>query len=187
MKGIDPQSEIQFAPVAHFKLRPNDFDSVFNTGIRLLRYFNKFGRCKCTGELNSTGAVYCEKIQKQPDLIKTVIKQRDLSGKGYVDKNKPWFPRNDSIKDWQYKAANTYMKKYASMIFFLDILYDCQKAEAVNKDSLDSFLANLHGWGTGDLMEEKTVVTKEYTMDIMTGRDEDGKPIWETKTYVRAV
>ena len=160
MKGVDPQSDLQFCPVAHFLERPKNFDSVFELGVRLFKYYNQFGLAKNCGELNATGGVMCEKLRKECGE-KTIIARRDLNKKGYVDTKKAWYYRVDATIDWQYLAANTYFKKYSDYIYFADLLKEAQLPDEVNKDFMDSFLGCLWGFGTGDLLGEKPKEKKE--------------------------
>ena len=85
--------------------------------------------------------------------------RKDLNKSGWVDTKKPWYYRNDKILDWQIEAANIYFKKYGHMIWFDEILKDAQKLKSDNKDSLDSFMACLYGFGTGDLFGEKRKIS----------------------------
>ncbi len=182
MKGIDPNSDIQFAPVAKMCERPKDFDDVFDKGIRLLKYYNKYNLAKITGENNAAGGVFVSKLLKDPILKKTVLAKKDLTLKGNVDTTKPFFYRNDDVLDWQFIVANTYFKKYAEMVKFLSLLKDCQLPDTANTDELDAFLACLYGWGTGDLLGERPKVKPIRRVDVIVGW-ENGVPKWATKTF----
>lgn len=154
MKGLDPADKLQFCPVAQFKERPKTIYSAHETGIRLLGYYNQFGKAKMTGELNAAGEIFVD-MAIQAGMRSAMLKRRDLSDKGYVDVKKFWFYRNDKIKDWQIEAANIFLKEYGHMVYFLDILEDALKGRADNKDALDSLMACLYGFGTGDLFGKK--------------------------------
>ena len=180
MKGVDPQSDIQFAPVAKIVARPKDFDDIFNKCMLTLKYYNKFGLAKVTGEGNATGNVFAEKALKNPDTKKCVLKKRDLKAKGYVDTDKPFFYRNDDVKDWQYLTANTYFKKYVENVKFLSLLQDCQKPDSDNTDELDAFLACLYGWGTGDLLGEPQKKKSPKKILIIVGW-KNNAPIYEER------
>lgn len=179
MKGIDPQSPLQFAPVAKMCERPKDFDDVFDKGIRLLKYYNSFGLAKITGERNAAGGVFASKLLKDPILKKTVLAARDLTLKGNVDTSKPFFYRNDDVLDWQFIVANTYFKKYAEMVKMLSLLNDCQMKDSDNTDELDAFLACLYGWGTGDLLGERPREKKKRVSEVVIGW-ENGKAVYKT-------
>jgi hypothetical protein len=180
MKGIDPEADIQFAPVAKMCERPKDFDDIFDKGIRLLKYYNKFGLAKITGENNAAGGVFASKLLKDPILKKTVLAKRDLTLKGNVDTTKPFFYRNDDVLDWQFIVANTYFKKYAEQVKFLSLLKDCQLPDITNTDELDAFLGCLYGFGTGDLLGERPKEKAKKKVSIIVGYA-DGKAIWEDK------
>ena len=177
MKGVDPQAELQFAPVARFLERPKNFDDVFDWGIRIFKYYNKYGLCKHAGELNATGGVMLEKLQKE-GFGKNAVAKRDLYKSGWVETKRAWFYRVDATIDWQYLAANTYFKKYVEMVRFVDLLKEAQMPEETNKDYLDSFLAGLWGWMTGDLLNEKVV--KKAEVKVVEGvRWNDQKQTYE--------
>ncbi len=175
MKGVDPQAKIQFAPVAVFKERPQSFDSVFETGLRLLKYYNKFGNAKICGELNATGGVFAELITKRGLHAKHIVR-RDLNKKGYVNTSKLWYYRVDATIDWQFLAANTYFKKYYHMVMFIDLIKDCQKKDEDNTDFLDSFLGCLWGFGTGDLLEDRPKEKPKQV--VLLSKVENGMTVW---------
>lgn len=177
MKGVDPQAELQFAPVARFLERPKNFDDVFDWGIRIFKYYNKYGLCKHAGELNATGGVMLEKLQKE-GFGKNAVVKREMYKTGWVETKRAWFYRVDATIDWQYLAANTYFKKYVEMVRFVDLLKEAQMPEETNKDYLDSFLAGLWGWMTGDLLNEKVV--KKAEVKVIEGvRWNDQKQTYE--------
>jgi len=185
MKGIDPESELQFAPIATYNMKPNDFDEPFMTTIDLLRYYNQFGNAMITGERNATGSVLVG------DIIKTGLKNLlipawDISMKGYTDTKKPWFHRTEEVVEKQYQLANTYFKKYSQMVKFKKLLEDCEKPYGTNVDQLDSFLACLYGFRTGDLLGDKPKEQKVFKMEIIVGYI-NGVPQWETKEYIKKV
>jgi hypothetical protein len=158
MKGIDPSSDLQFCPVALYKERPKTIYQAHETAIRLFQYYNKYGKAKVTGELNAAAEIFISMAISE-GLKNSLIKRRDLSDKGYVDVKKFWFYRNDKIKEWQVEAANIYLKKYGHMVWFIDYLNDAMKGENDNKDALDSLMACLYGFGTGDLLGENKKVS----------------------------
>jgi hypothetical protein len=154
MKGIDPNADFQFCPVALYKERPKTIYQAHETGIRLLQHYNKYGKAKITGELNAASEIFIS-MAISAGLKNCLLKRRDLSDKGYVDVKKFWFYRNDKILDWQIEACNVYLKKYGHMVWFREYLEDAQKPLEANKDALDSLMACLYGFGTGDLLGEK--------------------------------
>ncbi len=179
MKGIHPQAELEFAPVATLIERPKDFDAMFEKGIRLLKYYNQHGLAKICGELNATGGVFAELITKK-GLGRCHISRKDLNKKGFVDTKKLWYYRVDATIDWQFLHANNYFKKYAEHVKFLEILYDAQKPADANTDILDAFLGCLWGFGSGNILEEKTVEKTKRKISLIVGW-KDGKAVWEER------
>jgi len=165
MKGVDPQADLQFAPICRYSERPKSIQDANETAIRILKYYNKYDKAGMIGELNA-GGEHIVKLAMTKGLFHKMIIRKDLNKKGFVDTNKVWFYRNDAIKEWQNEAANVYFKKYAGMVKYIDLLKDAQKNITDNTDDLDAFMACLYGWGTGDLLEEKTVERKPRKISI---------------------
>jgi len=180
MKGVDPQGKFEFAPVAKIFQRPKDFDDIWEKAILTVKYYNKFGNAKVTGERNGAGGVLAEKLLKDPDTKKCVLGKRVLTTSGSGFKTEPFFYRSDDVKDWQFLHANTYMKKYVENVGFKSLLLDCLKPDVENSDELDAFLACLYGWGTGDLLGEKPKEKKTKKVMIIVGW-ENGVPKWEER------
>ena len=180
-KGVEPQAELQFAPVATLIERPKNFDEMFEKGIRLLKYYNQYDLAKICGELNATGGVFAEKITKA-GLHRCHITRKDLNKKGFVNMNKLWYYRVDSTIDWQNLHANTYFKKYSEYIKFIEILHDAQKPSDANTDILDAFLGCLWGFGSGSFLDDKQAVKAKRKVSLIVGWKE-GKPIWEDKEF----
>lgn len=175
MKGIDPQSDLQFCPVAVYNERPKNFDNIFSTAFRLLMFYNKFGNAKLCGELNATGGVFAEMVTKKGYHSLHIVR-KDLSKKGHLNTSKLWFYRVDATIDWQFMAANTYLKKYAHLIKFKELLKDMQKKDSDNADFLDSFLGCLWGFGTGDLLGEPK--KEKPKSQVLLSKTENGRTIW---------
>jgi hypothetical protein len=183
MKGVDPQDSLQFAPVALYKERPRSIEDANKIGLALLKYYNKYNNAKIIGETNAGGEHLLKMIQNA-GLWNTVMYRKDLNKSGWVDTKKAWFYRNQDIKEWQYEAANIYFKKYSEQIKFMEIITDAKKKYEDNKDTLDSFMACLYGWGTGDLLDEKLKKERIIKMMICVGWDsENMKPIYEERIY----
>jgi len=154
MKGIDPQSPLQFCPVATYVTRPKDFDEVNDYAVLMLRFWNQWGLAQFCGELNATGTVLAEKMVKL-GYKKNMIVRKKLTNEGVESTSNLWYHRLTPTIDWQYLQGNTYVKKYWENIHFLDLLYDMQKPFDANTDFLDSFLGCIWGFGTGDLLGEQ--------------------------------
>jgi len=182
MKGIDPNSELQFCPIVLYKERPKTIYAAHETAIRTFQYYNQFGRAKVTGELNAGAEIFIS-MAIADGLKNHLIKRRDLSDKGYVDVKKFWFYRNDKILQWQLEAANIYFKKYGHIVWFADYLEDALKGLEDNADALDSLMACLYGFGTGDLFGEqkKKEVKPPQPQMRLTHKMEGGRLVeaWE--------
>jgi hypothetical protein len=183
MKGVDPSSELQFAPVALYTERPKSIEDANKIALSTLKYYNQYDNAKIIGELNAGGEGLLKMVQNS-GLWSTVIYRKDLNKRGWVDTKKPWFYRVDQIKDWQYEAANIYFKKHSQQVKFMDIIDDARKKMGANADMLDAFMACLYGWGTGDIFGETQKKERISKMMICVGWDaENMKPIYEERIY----
>jgi hypothetical protein len=180
MKGVHPQSKTEFAPVCTFMERPRDFETTFDTAIRVLKYYNKYGTAKIAGELNATGGVLVEKIQRL-GMANTIIARKDLNKTGWVNTKKAWFYRVDSIIDWQYTQMNRYFKKYSEKVQFIELIQDAQKADSANTDILDAFAAAIWGFGSGDILEGNTNnKAPKQVVGVRYVQMRDGNMGWES-------
>ena len=174
MKGIDPQSETEFAPVAVWSLRPKSIIAGNLKVIEVLTYYNKFGKAKFIGELNA-GGEHAITLAQDKGLGKTIMHKRDLSKKGYVDTKKLWFYRTDDVLDWQNEAYNIYLKKYAHKVMFRSLLLDALKGDNENVDEEDAMKACLYGFGSGDILEQ--IKPKKRKKPLQLLKYVNGRPV----------
>jgi hypothetical protein len=181
-KGIDPQADLQFCPVATYMERPKSIEHANIQVINLLKLYNTYGRAKIMCELNA-GAENLLQMIINEGLSKCIMLRKDLSKSGWVDKSKPWFYRADQILRWQIEAGNIYFKKYAHLVFFKDLLIDATKGENDNTDILDAFLAALYGWGSGDIISHNIKKREVRKIKMVKYVMVDGKmtPEWYDK------
>jgi len=174
-KGMDIDSNLQFAPVCLYAERPKSIEIANKNTLALIAWYNKYGRAKVMGELNAAGENMVQMLYNA-GLKSCVMMRKDLSKKGYVDTNKPWFYRNDKILGWQNEALNIYYKNYAHMVWFRQLLEDANKGDDDNKDIEDAMKAALYGWGTGNIFETPVKQKKKVVVQIIVGW-ENGTPI----------
>jgi hypothetical protein len=181
-KGVDPQGEIQFAPVATYLERPRSIEHANIQLMNLAKYYNKYGRCKIMCELNA-GAENLLQMLINEGLSRMIMMRKDLNKSGWVDRSKPWFYRADIILRWQIEAANIYFKKYSHMVFFSALLVDATKGADDNTDILDAFMAALYGWGSGNILENKTHAKVARKIQMVKYEMLNGvmKPVWYEK------
>ena len=179
MKGIDPQSDLQFAPVLKYSERPKSIEDANKNVLEIMKYYNKYGRAKIMGEVNGAGE-HMIKMLMNAGMKSCIMVRKDLTKKGNVDTNKFWFYRNDKILDWQNETLNIYYKNYAGMVWFRSLLEDAGLADDDNKDEEDALKACLYGWGTGDLYGEPVKEKKLKKVMIIVGY-ENGVPVWEER------
>jgi hypothetical protein len=181
-KGVDPQGEIQFAPVATYLERPKSIEHANIQLMNLAKYYNQYGKCKIMCELNA-GAENLLQMLINEGLSKMIMLRKDLNKSGWVDRSKPWFYRADIILRWQIEAANIYFKKYSHMVFFKELLIDATKGANDNTDVLDAFMAALYGWGSGDILGNKTHTKIIKKVQMVKYELQNGvmRPVWYEK------
>jgi hypothetical protein len=178
-KGVDPQGEIQFCPVATYLERPKSIEHANIQLMNLAKYYNQYGKCKIMCELNA-GAENLLQILINEGLSKMIMLRKDLNKSGWVDRSKPWFYRAEIILRWQIEAANIYFKKYSHMVFFKELLIDATKGANDNTDVLDAFMAALYGWGSGDILGNKTHTKIIKKVQMVKYEMQNGvmRPVW---------
>lgn len=181
-KGVDPQGEIQFCPVAVYLERPRSIEYANIQLMNLAKHYNKYGRCKIMCELNA-GAENLLQMLINEGLSKMIMLRKDLNKSGWVDRSKPWFYRADIILRWQIEAANIYFKKYSHMVYFKELLIDATKGSNDNTDILDAFMAALYGWGSGDILSNRTQVKIIRKIQMVKYEMQNGvmRPVWFEK------
>lgn len=182
MKGVDPSSEIQFAPVATYLERPKSIEHGNIQVVNLFKYYNQYGKAKIMGEYNA-GGEHAIQMFINEGLGKHILYRKDINKNGWVDTKKLWFYRADAILNWQIEAANIYFKKYSHMVYFKELLMDATKGKAENADLLDAFMAALYAYGTGDLLGQRTKEKTIKTIQLVKYEMEGGRlvPKWYEK------
>lgn len=182
MKGVDPQSELQFAPVAMYMERPRTIQHANIQVMNLLKHYNQFGKCLIMSELNQ-GAENLLQLLIDNGHSKSVMMRKDLSNKGWVNKSRPFFYRAEAILKWQIEAGNVYFKKYSHMVRFKDLLIDATKGENDNTDALDALMAALYGWGSGDILGQPMKKREIRKIKMLKYEMVNGsmQPVWYDK------
>jgi hypothetical protein len=69
------------------------------------------------------------------------------------------------------------------MVFFSELLVDATKGADDNTDILDAFMAALYGWGSGNILENKTQTKVVKKIQMVKYEMVNGvmKPIWYEK------
>jgi len=182
MKGVDPSSEMQFAPVATYLERPKSIEHGNIQVVNLFKYYNQYGKAKIMGEYNA-GGEHAIQMFINEGLGKHILYRKDINKNGWVDTKKLWFYRADAILNWQIEAANIYFKKYSHMVYFKELLMDATKGKTENADLLDAFMAALYAYGTGDLLGQKTKEKTVKKIQLVKYEMEGGRlvPKWYEK------
>ena len=55
MKGVDPQSDLQFAPILVYSERPKSIEIANKKVVDIVSFYNQYGNAKIIGELNAGG------------------------------------------------------------------------------------------------------------------------------------
>lgn len=181
-KEVDPQSDIQFVPVATMKWRPRTREEAERILCLLVKYYNQYGKARIMGELNAGGESVITMLN-QMGLTNTIMHRKDISQKGFVETRKPWLYRNDTIRKWQQEALNVYYKNYTHMIKFNNLLDDALKSDDDNVDMEDAMMCVLYAWGTGHPLVQKVEVKKTIKMMMCEWDDTTKGYKWVEKTF----
>lgn len=134
----DPNGD-SFSVPAVMTERPKTVESSYIHILSLARYYNKYGGLKWIDAegSNSTVDFFSSFLQKE-GMIKYAMHRKDLSGKGNININKLFQPRDKHMMDWQFKWANNFLRKYGNRIKMLPLLEDMLRTG--NADILDAWL-----------------------------------------------
>ncbi len=130
-----------YAPVAIYCERPKTVEQSYYALIALLKYYNQFGGFKSIGAEGNAGTTdHFASFLTKHGLDKFIMSRRDLSGKGNSNTKKSFQYRTIEVKNFQYRAANIFLRKYISNIRMLSLLEDMMKSINENADRLDGWL-----------------------------------------------
>lgn len=139
VKGYDPDGG-SWGVVAVYNKRPNNLEEAFIKTLNLSLHYNRFGGLECISYEANTSVDYYSRFMSERGYLHMVAKRKDLSGKGYSKIEKYGQPRGTDMIDYQYKAANMFLRKYISNIKYIPLLEDMLKDFSANTDCLDSWL-----------------------------------------------
>jgi len=138
-KGFDPSGD-SFCPVAHYYERPNTIEDGYRQIVMQWNFYNKFGGGKeINYETNAATGDHFGTFLNKHGLYHYAYKQRDLSGKGYINTKRRGTAVNEHTRDWQIRQANIFLRQYAGNIKSKLLLNDLMKPSNVNADLRDAF------------------------------------------------
>lgn len=139
VKGYDPEGG-SWGVVALYTERPKTVEAAYLQTLRLAEYYNKHGGLVCIApEANNLADYYSSWMAKQ-NKLHMVMQRKDLSGLGNSKVGKYGQSRTKEVIDYQYRWANTFLRKYIGNINCIPLLEDMLKEFEDNTDVLDSWL-----------------------------------------------
>lgn len=138
-KGFDPQGG-SYTPVCVYLERPKRVVDSYNQLVNQFRYYNIHGGVKkiCAEGNIGTSDHFSTFLEKE-GLGKFIQKRKDLSGKGNVEKNKPFQYIGADEEAYQYRVMNELLRKYGHDIKLLMVIMDLLKPKSTNADIRSAF------------------------------------------------
>lgn len=140
VKGLDPTTGESYVPVNILLQRFPTVEQSYIAIANQLRYYNIHnGMVKCCAEGNAGVSDHFSTFLEKEGLGKFIQFAKDLSGKGNVEKNKPFQYVNKDVLDFQYRFMNIFLRKYGHNIKMLMLIEDMLKPMSVNADMRSAF------------------------------------------------
>lgn len=139
VKGYDPSGG-SWSVVALYNERPKTLEEAFYKILYLALHYNKHNGLVCIApEANNLIDYYSTWMTKQ-GYLHFVMLRKDLSGNGNSKQDRYGQPRTKETIAYQYKWANSFLRKYIGSISCIPLLEDMLKRFEENTDVLDSWL-----------------------------------------------
>lgn len=178
IKLYDP-TDIPYVPVAIHSERPQTIAGGYEKLINLARYYNKFGGFqKMWAEANAGTSSHFGLYLMNSGLKHWISMRKDLSGKGWADKDKMFQYRTPDHKDFQYRQANIFLRKYAHAIQMMPLIEQMLSPKTDNADILDAWLQFFTCITNFD--EKKKEKAQPRPKPQLTLTIENGKTIYKT-------
>lgn len=139
VKGYDPNG-ISWAVTALYTERPKTVEAAYIQTLYLSEYYNIYNGLVCIAPESNNLADYYSTWMAKQNKLHMVMKRKDLSGNGNLKDGKYGQPRTKETIDYQYRWANTFLRKYISSIKCIPLLEDMLREFSENTDVLDSWL-----------------------------------------------
>lgn len=177
IKGFDPQGG-SYTPVCIYSERPKTVEQSYMTLVNQLRYYNVYnGMIRCCAEGNMGLADYFSTFLEKEGLGKYIQKRKDLSGKGNVEKNKPFQYVNQDVIEFQYRFMNVFLRKYGHDIKFLMLIEDMLKPLSENADLRSAF--NMISIALPTNFDKPVEHKKPLNQGRLVLVNKNGKTAWE--------
>lgn len=116
-KGADPVTGRHYEPVAHYFERPNRVVDGYLQVINLFKFYNQYeGFEEINYETAGMADSFGTYLEQEGLYRKYSAKRKDLSGKGWVSKDKRGQAASDDNRRWQIRQANQFLTLYGSYI-----------------------------------------------------------------------
>lgn len=141
MKLYDPTG-LSFMPVAYYKERPTKVDTAYWQTVRLSELYERRGG-KFEGimaEASNSTEEWFTNMLIMNGYGRYIMSRRDLSGKGNIDIRKSFQPVNNFTIDFQYRQANTFLRKHMPSMRLLPLIDELLMAFEENADMRSAFM-----------------------------------------------
>lgn len=177
VKGFDPTGD-SYVPVNILLQRFTTVEQSYMALGNQLRYYNIHnGMVKCCAEGNAGLSDHFSTFLEKEGLGKFIQMRKDLSGKGNVEKNKPFQYIGVDEVEFQYRFMNIFLRKYGHNIKFLMLIEDMLKPMSVNADMRSAF--NMLSIALPTNFDKPIVHKKPLSQGRLVLVNKNGKTAWE--------
>lgn len=142
MKMYDPDiNSFSYMPVCVYHERPSTVEQSYFHISNQAMFYNVYDGFKgFSAEANASTADHFATFLSKEGLSRYVIMRKDLSGKGYSNTKRVFQYVTPSVRDYQIKMANPFLRKYIQSLRHKGLLQDLMKPSTENADLRDAFL-----------------------------------------------
>lgn len=171
MKMFDPNGG-SFSPVAMYCERPNKLETAYWNTVYLSEYYEKGSGARFEGimaEASNSTEEHFTNFLNTNGYGRYIMYRKDLSGKGYVNINKSFQPVNNWTQDYQYRAANIFLRKgNIHSMSFLPLLEELLFPKEKNADKRSAWLMFFVAFPDINKTEEVKVQRSKRIITIVT-------------------
>ena len=167
VKTLDPSGQ-QYMPVNIYSERPPTIEKAHYKILEQVNHYNKFGGLDVIAmEANQGIDSFCTFMEKN-GYFKLLMRTKDLSGKGWSNKNNLGQQRTTEIIKFQYEQANIFIRKYARSLQMMPLIEQMLTPLSTNADKLDAWLMFFCAYPKFDEKPKTVIPPRPKTTVIIT-------------------